>query len=155
MINYLIKDITSVETGIVVHGCNAQGTMGAGVARAIRDKWPVAYKEYLELCRKAPKPQVLLGVSQIICVSEEPKLFVANCFTQLYYGRQGKYADTGAIASSLGQVYDFASSRQLTIYMPKIGCGLGGLDWDKDVKDIVESLALRYDPIEINILDIK
>ena len=42
------KDITSVTSGIILHGTNAQKTYRSGVAGAIRNKWPAAYEAYMQ-----------------------------------------------------------------------------------------------------------
>jgi O-acetyl-ADP-ribose deacetylase (regulator of RNase III) len=33
-------NIVDLSRGFIVHGCNAQGAMNFGVAKAIRDKYP-------------------------------------------------------------------------------------------------------------------
>jgi hypothetical protein len=38
--------------------------------------------------------------------------------------------------------------------MPKIGCGLGGLNWNKDVKPIVEDAATGFPTVNIFICDL-
>lgn len=125
---YLEKDVTEVKIGIVAHGVNCQYTMGSGVALAIKKKWPKAFREYM----KNVGGIGLIGQCQIVEVDEN--LHVANCYTQKYYGRDGaRYAIPEAIYSSL---YDLAISdlaQELPIYMPRIGCDRGGLDWDGDV----------------------
>ncbi len=40
MSKYVSGDIRCVSSGIIVHGCNAQGVMGSGVALALRTTWP-------------------------------------------------------------------------------------------------------------------
>ena len=75
--NMIEKDITTVESGFILHGVNCQRTMGSGVAKAIRAKWPKLYKEY-----KNTIP--MLGKVQLIHINAD--LWVINCFTQEYYG---------------------------------------------------------------------
>jgi len=43
--NLIDKDITTVEIGVMVSQVNCRGVMGAGVAKAIRDRWPIVYIE--------------------------------------------------------------------------------------------------------------
>ena len=38
-------DILSVANGIIVHQVNAQGVMGSGLAKQIREKYPMAFDE--------------------------------------------------------------------------------------------------------------
>lgn len=155
MINYIKQDITTVHQGVVAHGCNCQGVMGAGVALAIRMTWPKAYNLYTRLCQES-KPEDLLGVGQVVQVASQsnPNLYVANLFTQLSYGSDGKqYASSQAIRDSLHEAFEFARQHELDIYMPKIGCGLGGLNWEVDVAPIVQSLSNEYD-VDVIVCDL-
>ena len=127
---YEKKDITSVQApGIIAHGVNCQNAMGSGVARALYTKWPVVKSEYHKF------PNKVLGEVQFVHI--ESDLIVANCFTQKYYGRDfGKrYADPRAVRECLEEVARYALEElELNeIHLPRIGCGLGGLDWEEDV----------------------
>ena len=137
-IEYITKDLTTVNHGIVAHGCNCQGKMGAGVALAIRKKWPVVYFEYVDMVASVGRNRAsLLGRCQIIETehAEFSRVYVANCFTQEYYGREAgkRYADPAAISQSLNYVLRVCKNNDLPLYMSKIGCSLGGLHWDSDV----------------------
>ena len=46
-IEYRKGDLFQTEIKTIVHGCNAQGVMGSGVAKIIRDKYPKAYDRYV------------------------------------------------------------------------------------------------------------
>ena len=48
MIEYKNGDLLNVTEGIILHGCNGQGVMGAGVAKAIKMKYPEAFTAYKE-----------------------------------------------------------------------------------------------------------
>ena len=128
----IFKDITTVEEGVIIHGCNAQGVMGSGVAKAIKAKWPGAYFAY----RNKQFPSGLkLGES--IWYEANPNLFIVNGITQFDFGTDGqRYADPIAIKDVICHVLGRVAGTKLQdkVYMPRIGCGLGGLDWDKDVE---------------------
>jgi O-acetyl-ADP-ribose deacetylase (regulator of RNase III) len=153
-IKYVTKDITTVTNGIVAHGTNCKGLMGAGVAFAIRRKWKKAYNEYNSLCKHyAMNTKEMLGMTQIVQVSAD--ITVANCFTQDAYGNDGKvYADIEAVLESIESVLVYASLHDLPIYLPKIGCGLGGLVFDSDVKDKLESMVNEYPMLDVFVCDI-
>jgi O-acetyl-ADP-ribose deacetylase (regulator of RNase III) len=139
------KDVTTVDEGIVAHGVNCQRVMGSGVALAIRNKWPVVYYEY------AKNPPVL-GTTQFVEIT--PVLFVANCYTQDTFGRERKqYASIDAVRTSLSEVFNFASVLDFPIYMPRIGCGLGGLKWE-DVRPVVEELEQQYQGVDVLVCDL-
>jgi O-acetyl-ADP-ribose deacetylase (regulator of RNase III) len=48
-IEYVEGDLLKTEIRHIIHGCNAQGVMGSGVAKAIRDKYPQAYRDYNDM----------------------------------------------------------------------------------------------------------
>ena len=124
--NIIKKDLLSVEKGIICHQVNAQRTMGSGIAKAIRDKWPHVYEEYREFKKDSPDFCRLGGI-QFVKINEQ--LEVCNIFGQLYYGTDGKrYTDYGALKEA------FVSLRGMTanqVYFPmKFGSDRGGADWN-------------------------
>lgn len=143
---FLFKDVTTIDEGIIAHGVNCQRVMGSGVAKSIRDKWPVVFYQY-------EKNKPALGTTHFVEIT--PVLFVANCYTQDNFGRDSckQYASLYAIRSSLSEVFNFAAVMDFPLYMPRIGCGLGGLIWD-DVQPIIEELEQQYQGVEVTICDI-
>lgn len=148
------KDITTVTNGVVVHGCNCQGVMGSGVALAVRNKWPTVYTQYLNVVRNWSTEEFgpLLGYAQVIKVYEDlligdkwSSLFVVNAFTQQHYGKDGrKYASIEAIEKSLRYTMQECYQLELPLYMPLIGCGLGGLT-QAEVMPVVQQLSQECD----------
>jgi O-acetyl-ADP-ribose deacetylase (regulator of RNase III) len=127
-INKIVQDITKVEHGILCQGVNCQLAMGSGVALAYKIKWPAIYSRYMD----GPCGKDALGEAMFIEV--EDNVVVANLYTQEYYGRDGKrYASPEAIEESFRKTVAEAIKLDLPIYLPKIGAGLGGLDWEADV----------------------
>ena len=121
------SDITKVDRGIIVHGCNAQGVMGSGVAKQLRAKYPQIFEDYvahLELCKIEDVP--VLGFVSYTQVSKE--LYIANAITQEFYGRDGKqYVDYSALLYALSRTARYATDAQLPVHLPYIiGAGLGG-----------------------------
>ena len=106
----------------------------------------------------ATDPSKLLGKVCFVDVGLEltPKteLIIANCYTQLHYGRDGKqYANVDAVRISLTEVLRFANEKHLPVYLPRIGCGLGGLKWDQ-VRDVIERLEEEFPLVGVTICDI-
>ena len=153
MITYEKMDITTVQRGLILHGVNCQGVMGSGVALAIRKKWSDVFPTYQKVCEAFNDPDTLLGMSHFVRVDEE--LYVGNLFTQKFYGRDGKrYADPVAVAETLEEAINYAKTYNLPVYMPRIGCGLGGLDWMTDVLPVVERLANSNPEVNITVCDL-
>lgn len=139
------SDITLVTKGIIAHGVNCKGVMGAGVASAIRDRWPAVYYCYERNTRLGDQ---LLGSCHIIRVDED--LWVANCYSQLSYGGDGaRYASVDALKRSLEFVFSHATATGLEIHAPRMGAGLGGLDWATEVLPIFEDLNSEYDGVNV------
>lgn len=148
---YENMDITTVERGLIVQGVNCRHAMGAGVALAIMEKWPIVRTSYM----KSSSGEDMLGTTHIINV--EPGISVANCYTQLdYIGYSGHpsvkpCASVDAIKSSLESAFIHAEMYDIPIYLPQIGAGLGGLDWELDVEPIIHSLDEQYETVETTI----
>ena len=144
-VTYDYGDITDISEGIVVHGVNCQGVMGSGVAKALCDKYPLIYDSYkLFVGNYSRKQQDLLG--KINPVEINPNLIIINAFTQLYYGRDSKrYVSYDAITDVFERVGEFyVTAKQLPIYFPTIGAGLGGGNW-LVIEAIIQSALTAWD----------
>ncbi len=151
MIEYQTKDITTVTKGTVVHGCNCSGAFGSGVAGAVRKAWPEAY----EMFQENGTGEDLLGTVSVFFGCTYPNLTIINGYTQVNYGNDGKvYADLKAIKTVLERACEFAKIDNKKLYMPKIGCGLGGLNWNKQVLPIVEHVNRNFSGISIIICEL-
>ena len=86
------SNLLDVKSGIICHQVNCIGAMGAGIALQIKNKWPVVFNDYKKECQLfVHNPKKLLGKVQDTLVSD--KLVVANCFGQVYPGRNGIMTD--------------------------------------------------------------
>ncbi len=150
MLTFLKQDLTTVERGVIAHGVNCQGVMGSGVALALRNKWPAVYTNYRTMVdASSDEKEKLLGTCSIVAVERTNHLYVANVFSQVNYGRQRyRYANPEAIRSGLNFVFSFATGIGLPVYMPKLGCGLGGLSWYSDVEPVVAELLDKHPNLE-------
>ena len=125
--NIIDKDILTVDDGLIVHQVNMKGVMGSGLAKQIASKFPLVYGAYKEMLDKHP---VQLGDIQIIPVTDT--LFVINLFAQERYGNDGElYTDYNALRNAFSSIKQYSDEEKKKVYIPyKIGCGLGGGDWD-------------------------
>lgn len=134
-------DITGVKSGIVVHGCNAQGKMNSGVAKAIRNKWPEAYNKYLMKYQHDG-----LKVGDIVIVKINKDLYIVNAIIQEYYGYDGKtYIDYTGLRKCFRRINNYANTLNKnpnlgTINIPMIGAGLAGGNWKLIQKIITDEI---------------
>lgn len=119
--NELLKnDVAGIPT-VFVHGCNAQGVMGSGVAALVKKLYPEAYKAY-----KNGQKQSGLHLGDTFCAAIG-NIVVVNAITQEHFGRDGKqYVDYDAMIRALEDTVRIANG--WPIYLPLIGGGLGGGD---------------------------
>lgn len=140
MIDYIKGDVTKAPEKIILQGCNAQGKMNSGVAKAIRNKWPEVFAAYNF---EADTNGLVLGEIYPVFtfptkLSEKRKIIV-NGITQRFYGRDPKtrYVDYEAIQTVCNATRIMMDDYMIsTIAMPKIGAGLGNGDW-KIIEDII------------------
>lgn len=132
MIHYKKGDVTQATEDVIAHGVNCTGHFGSGVAGAIKRNHPYVRDQYLSL------KEHVLGTCQF--VEYRDQVWV-NAHTQQDKGYDGKqYADLTAIAYCLVEIDAYMRENNFnTIAMPKIGCGLGGLQWD-EVEILVNGL---------------
>jgi len=140
-VQYILSNIATAKEPVIAHGCNAQGVMGAGVAKALRNTFPKIYPKY----RKA-YDEGELNLGDVIWVDTEGKLF-ANCITQKYYGRDGsRYVSYNAVRACMYNINEKCKNLGITtLAMPMIGSSLGGGDWF-EIKKIVEKVLTDVEP---------
>jgi O-acetyl-ADP-ribose deacetylase (regulator of RNase III) len=147
MITTINKDILTVDKGVIVHSVNCIGAVG-GLAGAIARKWPKNAEEYRAYVKRQKLPIMLLG--SVFEVKVAHNVIVANLFGQNNVGtreRQTEYAALITGFKTIAQTHFEGNDTEtfsacgigtekypidLTdIYIPyKIGCGLGGADWN-------------------------
>jgi O-acetyl-ADP-ribose deacetylase (regulator of RNase III) len=139
------QDLTKIQQGVILHGCNTKGVMGFGQSLALRSAFPMIFPPYRSYCQIATKMgRNILG--RVIEVQiEDRDLYVLNGLTQSNYGVDGKvYADINAIERVVNHAAEFAGFLNVPLYMTKIGCGFGGLNWE-DVSKIVQAAADKHE----------
>ncbi len=131
MIETCYGNALDVTYGIIVHGCNCQGVMGSGIAREVKNRFPMAFHEYDKVHRTRG-----LKLGEICFAEVAPNKFIINANTQDSYGGGKRFVSYDAIADSFTEVLRFAQTIEkhrevkLDIIFPAIGAGLGGGDWN-------------------------
>lgn len=130
MILHQTGNLLAVDKGYIVHGCNAQGVMGGGVAAQVRFHYPDVYSAYIASGHK-------LGT---LSYQQYDELVVVNAVTQEYYGRDNRlYTSYDAVRNCFKDLAALAETLDVPkiVNFPLIGCGLGGGDW-RVVQQIIE-----------------
>ena len=136
-IRYVSGDLFDNEHEVraFAHGCNCQGSMGAGVAKSFRARYPQMFEEYRRRCKAEPR---LFNLGECWLWEAEGRPWVFNLGTQEGFWRSR--ASYEAIETALGEMRRQADAEGITsIAIPRIGVGFGGLSWKK-VRAIVEKV---------------
>ena len=139
---YETGDLLATPYPLIVHGCNAQGVMGSGVAKLIREKFPCAYEAY-----KTKFIAEGLKLGEVIFVPISNKI-IANAITQEFYGRDGKcYVSYESINTAMELVNSYASKHEIAhVALPLIGAGYGGGSW-KIISNIIQEKLTDTTPV--------
>lgn len=130
-------DIFTTKCNIIGHGVNCRGVFNAGIAQQIRKKYSEAFDAYIMKYSSTGWRQ---GDVQVVKIHKESNRFIANLATQYDYGRNGQYASITYIDDCIGKLFEYALKYGLSVAVPAIGCGLGGLKPDL-VKEVFEKHA--------------
>lgn len=110
---------------VVVHGCNCQCTMGAGIAKAIRTAFPAAFDAD---CATAKGDRGKLGTISTARVEMATHvLTVVNAYTQFHWRGKAPLADYDAIRRAFATIRTTYDGQR--IGYPRIRVGLAGGDW--------------------------
>jgi len=128
----LIHYALSGKFDVIIHGCNCFCSMGAGIARMIRDQFPEAYQADLKTGMGDKKK---LGTySQAVIENNDSFFTIVNGYTQYDFSGQGVLVDYKAVQTLFAGIKkQFENQR---IGYPKIGAGLAKGNW-KVISDII------------------
>jgi O-acetyl-ADP-ribose deacetylase (regulator of RNase III) len=142
MIKYVKGNLLALaergELDIIVHGCNCQNTMGSGIAKQIKDRYPTVWEADCDYERElAARRYNKLGNYTLAKVYNKPFFYVVNAYTQYEYLPRGvdhfEYASFAVILQKLAHFYgnyDFG--------FPYIGMGLAGGDSERIIAMLEE-----------------
>lgn len=145
---YKKGDVTEAEEKMILHGCNAQGVMGAGVAKTIREKFPEVFNVYATICSRYAEDddEASLMGDVIFVIDPSKNRTIANGITQFGMGA-GRQIDYDAIYEVMCLVNSYCERKSIeAVAMPRIGAGLGGGNW-RIIETIIEETAKAYQPV--------
>lgn len=123
------------------HGVNCIGRMGAGIAAEFRRRYPAMWSVYSLRCRRNE-----LRPGGLFAWDDPSDGWIYNLATQ--HGT-GPRATLPAIQTSVQRMLAHARAAGVRrIGLPRIGCGLGGLDWTQ-VRRLLETLAAPDPDIDL------
>jgi len=134
MIKFTSGDMFETNADIRINTVNCVGVMGAGVALAFKNKYPDMYKDYQRECKKEKVKPGKMHIWKNLTGD-----WIINFPTKDHWRKPSRYEDieTGLIAL---RTY-LLDKGPIHITLPALGCGNGGLDWNRVKRMIEEHLG--------------
>jgi len=149
-IKYIKGDLIELakqgEFEVIMHCCNCFNTMGAGIARAIRDNFPEAY---LKDQNTIKGDRNKLGTYNSVTIKNFAKpFFVVNLYGQYDFKvSNGPNINYVSLSNALLQIKkDFTG---LKFGLPRIGAGLAGGSWEV-IEKIIQCTLIDEDVTVVN-----
>jgi O-acetyl-ADP-ribose deacetylase (regulator of RNase III) len=134
MLEFVKGDFFDFDADIRINTVNCVGVMGAGVALAFKKKYPDMFKEYVKHCKEGtirPGHPSIWKSNDMFSKGVQ----VINFPTKDHWRNPSEYS---YIVSGLKWLSEYLSNKgDVTVTLPALGCGHGGLDWSI-VKDLIK-----------------
>jgi O-acetyl-ADP-ribose deacetylase (regulator of RNase III) len=143
MIKVVKGNLLDATETIIAHQVNCQKKMNSGVAKAIREEFPIVFDRY---CQTNPQ----LGLVDFIHITDKNKggHYIANMYSQDMYGYDGnQYTDYEAFRQCCEKIakecrLSKQMKKEFNVAMPyKIASDRGGADWDKIMDILLEEFT--------------
>lgn len=127
------------KINFLVHCCNMQHVMGAGIAKQIKHTYPEAYTvDGIWFLSKNP------DFSHMSVARISTNRYVINVYGQRYYGTENRQLNYAFLRTGLTQLASITDTAD-TIGLPYgMGCGLAGGDWPTVLK-IIEDVFQNHE----------
>jgi len=142
MLTYVQGNLLESPAQVLVNPVNTEGVMGKGLAKDFKRIYPDMFKQYQRYCENG---QLTVGK---LWLYKTPHKWVLNFPTKTTWRKpsQLSYIEQGLQAFANAYVRKGINS----IAFPQLGCGNGELNWDHQVRPLMERI-LKNLPIEVYI----
>lgn len=128
-------DLLESQAAALVNPVNCLGVAGSGLAETFKFKYPGNNHLYVKACRKK---QLKIGTILPVLIGQNPDRYIVNFPTKIDWRNPSRYT---YIISGLKVLALWMKQNNIpSVAIPKLGCGLGGLDWTQVETDIRQHL---------------
>lgn len=146
--NYITGNLLEAESEALVNTVNTVGIMGKGIALQFKERFPTNYKIYASACKNGEmRVGKMLVVKEHTLVGEK---LIINFPTKTEWFKKSQYSYIEEGLKDLVKV--MAQYNIKSIAIPPLGCGNGGLKWEK-VKSMMDKYLGPLSNIEIQIYE--
>lgn len=140
MMKFTKGNLLETDARAIVNTVNTVGIMGKGIALQFKERFPMNFKIYADLCKKG---QVQIG--KMLVVKENSlhgEKIIINFPTKKEWYRKSQYSYVEEGLKDLVKVIEEYEIKSIAI--PPLGCGNGGLQWEK-VRILLEKYLNNLD----------
>lgn len=130
MITYVVGDLFQSPARVLVNAVNTVGVMGKGVAEEFKRCYPEMFAQYQQLCQDE---QFTVGQ---LWLYKTPHKWILNFPTKAHWRDPSLLPYIEAGLQKFAENY--ADKGITSISFPLLGCGAGGLDWEEQVRPLME-----------------
>ncbi|HTA27386.1 MAG TPA: macro domain-containing protein [Bacteroidia bacterium] len=145
---YIKGNLLEAETQALVNTVNTVGVMGKGIALQFKERFPINYKLYSDACKKKE-----IAIGKMFVVKEntfQGEKIIINFPTKTEWYKPSQYDYIEEGLKDLVRVIKEYKIQSIAI--PPLGCGNGGLKWDK-VKPLMDKYLVGLPDIHIQIYE--
>lgn len=144
MISLVRGNLFDSRAEALVNTVNCVGVMGKGIAHQFQRAYPEMFKDYTKACRKG---DIRLG---FVTTFRENGKCIINFPTKGHWQEPSRLEDIARGLRSLREVIE-AEALQ-SVALPPLGCGNGGLEWDK-VRALIEGALTDLATVRIEVYE--
>lgn len=134
----LLKVQKDMNIDVICHQVNCQGKMASGIAKQIRETYPVVYENYMAKYKAMVEfgTHIMLGDIQLVPLYEDfyqdvKHQHVCNMFAQNDFGYDGRrYTSYDAFWICLNRLRETLPAGSTIGFPYLIGCDRGGANWN-------------------------
>ena len=142
MITYVVCDLFASPAQTLVNTVNTVGVMGKGIAKDFKAIYPEMFTRYQELCEKSQ-----FSIGQLWPYRTSNKL-VLNFPTKKHWRNPSRPEYIEAGLKTFAEKYHLYGVTSISF--PLLGCGNGELDWESQVRPLMEQYLGKL-PIDVYI----
>lgn len=131
MLTIVNGDLFTTEASTLVITVNTVGAMGKGIALTFKERYPEYYEVYRKACRAN---EVAVGKMMLLEGIDERRFILFPTKEHFKYPSKLQWIESGLL-----QLVEYIDRFSITdIALPPLGCGNGKLDFNRQVKPLME-----------------
>lgn len=145
---YITGNLLDAHTQALVNTVNTVGIMGKGIALQFKERFPANFKIYQQACKEGE-----VEIGKMLVVKEntlQGEYLIINFPTKKEWFKKSQYSFIEEGLKDLAKkIIDYKIK---SIAIPPLGCGNGGLKWNK-VKDLITQYLGNLEEVDIQIFE--